>query len=186
MDLPSSWLARPHESEHDLDNIHLSSLTEAEYADGVKAIFRLDHLVIEGHARESRETPPRGLQLQLSNLDGSIVADTQVVANLGYLQFKAGPGVFQLGIREGRGRQMYEMESVGNEGWNSPTVAETGVDVTVTNFEGLTIYPRFRKRPGQEEADVLDDSAEQKEGSVLSDFWSKLVFIFLFPSVYFC
>ncbi|TDL22772.1 hypothetical protein BD410DRAFT_769716 [Rickenella mellea] len=158
LDVPPAWLVRPREADHDLDNIQLSALSSSERLRGVEAIFDLDFIVIEGHARDAlTNSPPRGLQLQLTSLDSKPIDDTQVVANLGYLQFKAKPGVFQLEIREGRGRDVYAMESVGNEGWNSANVDQVGIDVTLTSFEGLTLYPRLRRRPGMEKADVLDE-----------------------------
>ena len=52
MDVPHSWLVRPRESLYDLDNIQLSALSAEERERGVEAIFELDYLVIEGHARE--------------------------------------------------------------------------------------------------------------------------------------
>jgi len=94
--------------------------------------------------------------------DGTPIDDTQVVANLGYFQFKAKPGVFQLEIRQGRGRKVYKLESAGNEGWQSATVEEIGSDITLTNFEGLTLYPRFSRLPGMEHEDVL----EEKKGEL--------------------
>lgn len=158
MDVPPSWLVRPREALHDLDNIQLSSLPASDRVRGIEAVFDLDFLVIEGHARDVlTNQPPRGLQVQLTTIDSSPIDDTQVVANLGYLQFKAKPGVFQLEIREGRGRDVYAMESVGNEGWHSPNISQVGIEVTLTSFEGLTLYPRVRRLPGMERADVLDD-----------------------------
>ncbi|KAG8997541.1 hypothetical protein FRB90_012486, partial [Tulasnella sp. 427] len=158
MDVPQSWLARPSESVHDLDNVQLSSLGESEQETGVEALFRLDYLVIEGHARDAQtRAPPRGLQLQLSS-DSKPVADTQVVANLGYFQLKAKPGVFQLEIRQGRGQEIFEMLSAGNEGWDSPSVEAAGADITVASFEGITLYPTFQRREGMENADVLAEA----------------------------
>lgn len=166
MDVSPAWLVRPYISEADLDNVHLASLADARA--GVEAIFHLDYLVIEGHAREpATNAPPRGVQLQLATQDGTPTADTQVVANLGYFQFRTGPGAFRLEIRPGRGRDVYEIESVGNEGWNSGNVVETGPEVTLTSFEGHTIYPRLVRRPGMEDADVL---AEPKKAD---DVWSR-------------
>lgn len=157
MDVAQSWLTRPYESPHDLDNIHLAALSPAEQAKGVEAVFDLDFLVIEGHAREPSNAPPRGVQLQLTSIGSTaLIADTLVMANLGYLQFRAKPGVFQLGIRPGRGREVFEMESVGNQGWDSPTIREAGDVVTLTSFEGLTLYPRLRRRVGMEAAEVLE------------------------------
>jgi UDP-glucose:glycoprotein glucosyltransferase len=175
MDVPQSWLVRPRESIYDLDNIYLASLTGSDRATGVQAVFDLDFLVIEGHARDTTTGyPPRGLQLQLTKGDEKIrtpIADTQVVENLGYLQFKATPGVFQMEIREGRGQEVYHMESVGNAGWNSPGVDDVGLEVTVTSFEGLTLYPRFTRQAGQLDAEVLTP----KSKGVIPGLFDKVV-----------
>jgi UDP-glucose:glycoprotein glucosyltransferase len=174
MEVPQAWLVRPSVSHHDLDNIHLASFTGPDQIDGVEATFNLDYVVVEGHARESlTNAPPRGLQLQLSTSNSTPIADTQVVANLGYLQFKAKPGVFQLEIREGYGREVFEIESVGNEGWNSPPVSSAGNEVTITSLEGLTLYPRFQKRPGMERVDVLQAPVEEKGPSVVDQMMAR-------------
>lgn len=162
MDVPTSWLVRPREALYDLDNIQLGSLSPEDQS--VDAVFDLDYLVVEGHAREGNTKPPRGVQLQLITKDGNPIDDTQVVANLGYLQFKAKPGVFRLEIRDGRGRDIYQMDSVGNEGWDSPSVEEVGSEITVTSFEGLTLYPRLSRKYGMEMADVLEELEETKPG----------------------
>ncbi|CUA68035.1 UDP-glucose:glycoprotein glucosyltransferase [Rhizoctonia solani] len=170
MDVNPAWLVRPYISEADLDNIHLASLSDPKA--GVEAIFHLDHLVIEGHAREDNNAPPRGVQLQLTSLDGTPTADTQVVANLGYFQFRTGPGAFRLEIRPGRGRDVYTIESAGNEGWNSGHVNVTGTEITLTSFEGHTIYPRLSRKPGMESVDVLAEP--EKEESLwdrVSSLW---------------
>jgi UDP-glucose:glycoprotein glucosyltransferase len=135
--------------------------------------YELDMLVVDGHARESAAgRPPRGVQLQLADSRGA-VADTLVMDNLGYLQFKAAPGVYMLEVRAGRGREIYAVESVGNEGWNSPSIEEGGGFVTVTSFEGLTLYPRLARQPGMERADVLADVA--KEESIVDSVMSRRV-----------
>jgi len=173
MDVPSSWLVRPREALYDLDNIQLGSLSPEDSS--LDAIFELDYLVIEGHARESKtNSPPRGLQLELVS-GSSPIDDTQVVANLGYFQFKAKPGVFQLQIREGRGKEIFAMESVGNEGWNSPTVEDVGNEITLTSFEGLTLYPRLGRRPGMEMEDVLDDIDDEDEPGIFDAIVSRWV-----------
>lgn len=149
MDVPGSWIVRPKESFLDLDNLLLGNLQEPTHVR-----FDLQQLVIDGHAREGSNSPPRGLQLQL--LDGEeIASDTQVMANLGYFQFKATPGVYQLAIRPGRGEEVFELTSAGADGWDSPTVQESGVDIPLAAFDGVTLYPRFSRRPGMEKADVL-------------------------------
>ena len=83
------------------------------------------------------------------------------MANLGYFQLKANPGVWDLGIRPGRSQEVFEMETAGSQGFRSPSSAASVVDteLVLTSFEGKTLYPRFRRRPGMERVDVLDPDA---------------------------
>ena len=175
MDVPNSWLVRPRKALYDLDNIQLGNISPEDRTQGVEAVFDLDYLVIEGHARDTHTgQPPRGLQLQLSSRNAT-VDDTQVVANLGYFQFKAKPGVFKLEIREGRGREIFKMESVGNEGWESPTVEEKGDEITLTSFEGLTLYPRMARMPGMELEDVLAEIEDDDDTGPVGSFFDSIV-----------
>ena len=181
MDVPTAWLVRPREALYDLDNIQLGKLFPGDTS--VDAVFDLDYLVVEGHARDAvYNSPPRGIQVQLVTRDGTPIDDTQVVANLGYFQFKAKPGVFQLEIRQGRGRKVYKLESAGNEGWQSATVEEIGNDITLTNFEGLTLYPRFLRLAGMENEDVLEEKSKRESGpkNVLENIVSRFVFFSFF------
>ena len=181
MDVPTAWLVRPREALYDLDNIQLGKLFPGDTS--VDAVFDLDYLVVEGHARDATyNSAPRGIQIQLATRDGTPIDDTQVVANLGYFQFKAKPGVFQLEIRQGRGRKLYKLESAGNEGWQSATVEEIGNEITLTNFEGLTLYPRFLRLPGMERADVLE---EEKNEDGPKNLFEAVVSRFVL-STYFC
>jgi UDP-glucose:glycoprotein glucosyltransferase len=69
------------------------------------------------------------------------------------------------------------MESVGNEGWDSPSVEEGGDEITLVSFEGLTLYPRLARYSGMETEDVLE--AEKKaEPTLLESLASKLKSIF--------
>lgn len=166
-DLPRAWLAFPKSSVHDLDNIRLADLPAAARAGGVQATFELEALIVEGHARDMPSgAPPRGLQLVLGQVD------SLVMSNLGYFQLKANPGPWHLGIREGKSSEVFSIESVGASGWKSGPVTETGDQLIVQTLEGLTIYPRFRRRPGHELTELLDDGAavgkkEQKPASVV-------------------
>ena len=178
MDVPTAWLVRPREALYDLDNIQLGKLFPSDMS--VDAVFDLDYLVVEGHARDAYHNAPRGIQIQLVTRDGAPIDDTQVVANLGYFQFKAKPGVSQLEIRQGRGRKVYRLESAGNEGWQSPTVEEIGSEITLTSFEGLTLYPRFLRLPGMEREDVLE---EEKSGVAATDVLGTIVSRFVFIPV---
>lgn len=177
MDVPHSWLVRPRSALYDLDNIQLGLLQGEERTRGVQALYALDYLVVEGHVFELHtNNPPRGVQLQLIDVaDQSVVDDTQVVANLGYTQFKARPGTFRFEIRQGRGRTLYGLDSVGADGWNSPPVAEVGDEFTVMDFDRLTLYPRLARWPGMEGMDVLDDlDRVEGESGLIDNLLSKL------------
>lgn len=182
MDVPNAWLVRPREALYDLDNIQLGQLFPGDTS--VEAMFELDYLTIEGHAREvTTNGAPRGVQVQLATGDGHPIDDTQVVANLGYFQFRAKPGVFQFEIRPGRGRKIFKLDSAGNEGWDSPAVEVAGSEITVTSFEGLTLYPRFSRLPGMETADVLEEEVSEDSKSVFGEISDRPVLIlsFLLP-----
>ncbi|KAF9239780.1 glycosyltransferase family 24 protein [Melanogaster broomeanus] len=158
MDVPPSWLVRPREALYDLDNIQLDKLPALKnWFRGVQALFVLDYLVVEGHARElATANPPRGR------------------CELGVLAVQARPGTFRLEIREGRGREIYKLDSVGSEGWNSLSVAEAGDELTVMSFDGLTLM------------DVLDGLQAPVEDSPMLRhicpssglFWSRVSSLF--------
>ncbi|KAK4688056.1 UDP-glucose:glycoprotein glucosyltransferase, partial [Tremellales sp. Uapishka_1] len=169
MDTPPSWITSPMESPFDLDNLLLGDIQQP-----VDVLFQLKQLVIEGHAREANNAPPRGLQLQLSTNTTQAVSDTQVMANLGYFQFKATPGVYELGIRPGRGQEVYQLDSVGNDGWESASVEQTGRVITLDSFEGVTIFPRFSRRPGMELADVLEVKSDTGKTTGVSSMFKKV------------
>ncbi|KAJ6624174.1 hypothetical protein B0H10DRAFT_1943373 [Mycena sp. CBHHK59/15] len=67
MDVPPSWLVRPREALCDLDNIQLGNLSPQGHSLG--AVFDLDYLVVEGHARDPlTNAPPRGPHRRLEAL----------------------------------------------------------------------------------------------------------------------
>ena len=170
MDTPPSWIVSPRTSPHDLDNLVLGNVHGP-----VHVLFSLKQLLVEGHAREANDAPPRGLQLQLTKNGLEVASDTQVMANLGYLQFKATPGVYQLAVRPGRGTEVYELGSVGSEGWSSPPVNETGTTLSLTSFGGITILPRFTRREGMETANVLIEEEIGMTSSLTGTILSKSV-----------
>ncbi|BGP08072.1 killer toxin resistant protein [Rhodotorula toruloides] len=166
IDAQQSWLAFPKHSVHDVDNIRLADLPAWSKSSGVEAVLELESLLVEGHARDMPSSrPPRGLQLELRRgghnaSEQQQRVDTTVMANLGYLQFKASPGAWQLGIRAGRSSEVFELESIGADGWKSGTVNKTGTTFVVSTLEGLTLYPRFTRKPGHELTELLDESAD--------------------------
>ncbi|CAG8465787.1 2505_t:CDS:10 [Scutellospora calospora] len=160
MDVIQSWLVAPKASIHDLDNIRLANLDSRSRVKGVDALFELKNILVEGHAFDiTSSAPPSGLQLLLGTSNYPEMVDTIVMANFGYLQLKANPGVWTLTLREGRSKEIYDILSVGSEGWFSRTVNETGNEIVLNSFEGLIIYPRLVRKPGKENEDIYKDDA---------------------------
>ncbi|GAA5989455.1 hypothetical protein JCM10908_000480 [Rhodotorula pacifica] len=179
-DLQRSWLAFPRTGVHDLDNIKLADLPAHSQISGVEAILELEALTVEGHARDMPSSrPPRGLQLELSrpgSIDAAEKTASIVMANLGYFQLKANPGLRQLDIRSGKSAEVFELESIGANGWKSDEVSKTGKTFFVSTLEGKTIYPRFRRRPGHEMTELLEESAAAavKEKSASGGLWGRV------------
>ncbi|KAF9965234.1 hypothetical protein BGZ70_005207 [Mortierella alpina] len=63
MDANPAWVVTSKVCIHDLDNVKLSSLTGSSRLSGVQAEFELQHILIEGFARDmTQKTPPKGAQ----------------------------------------------------------------------------------------------------------------------------
>ncbi|KAH8668454.1 UDP-glucose:glycoprotein glucosyltransferase-domain-containing protein [Xylariales sp. PMI_506] len=152
MDVQPAWLVAAKESVHDLDNLKLSSIK----AD-VEATYELEHILIEGHSRDAHGTPPRGAQLVLSTESDPHFADTLIMSNLGYFQFKANPGFYSIKLKDGRSSDIFTISSLGAKGFN-PVHGDEGSEIALMDFQGTTLYPRINRKPGMETADVLQES----------------------------
>ncbi|KAJ5174782.1 UDP-glucose:glycoprotein glucosyltransferase 1 [Penicillium canariense] len=153
MDVPTSWLVAPKESVYDPDNIKLSTLKAGANVD---AIYALEHILIEGHSRDvTTNSPPRGVQLVLGTEDNPHFADTIIMANLGYFQFKAQPGLWQINLKPGRSEKLFNLDSVGGLGYR-PQPGDANTEVTLLSFQGRTLFPRLSRKPGHENDDVLE------------------------------
>lgn len=169
LDVPRAWQAFPKESVHDLDNLRLADLKPSARERGVNAIFQLDNLIVEGHARESKTgAPPRGLQLDLKNPSTAERTDTLVMANLGYHQLKANPGIWEYSIREGRSAEVFELEDLGLPSTTlSPQRSDSNRnEIAITSLEGITIFPKFKRRAGMEGIDLLSEEAEHSSAKL--------------------
>lgn len=153
MDVPPPWLVAPEESIYDLDNIKLSTLPAG--AD-INAIYGLESILIEGHSRDTTNggQPPSGAEVVLSTEKDPHMADTIIMANLGYFQFKANPGYYNIKLKSGRSQEIFTLDSAGARGWAPQPNDETS-EIALMSFQGATIFPRFSRKPGQETADVL-------------------------------
>jgi UDP-glucose:glycoprotein glucosyltransferase len=160
MDLPPSWLVGPKESVHDLDNIKLSAVRTGT---DIEAFYELEHILIEGHSRdETLGPPPRGAQLVLGTEHDPHFADTIIMANLGYFQFKGNPGIYNLALQPGRSEEIFNIDSAGTLGY-SPQPGDNGTEIALMSFRGATLFPRLSRRPGMEEEDVLEPSKSTLE-----------------------
>jgi UDP-glucose:glycoprotein glucosyltransferase len=159
MDVPAAWLVTAKESLHDLDNIKLNTLPR----DGqVDATYELEYILIEGHSRDTTvEAPPAGVQLALSTDKDPLYADTIIMSNLGYFQFKANPGHYSMNLKAGRSRDLFKLDSVGAAGYEAQPGDQTA-EVTLLSFQGATLYPRLSRVPGKEEENILETEPAKK------------------------
>ncbi|EGC42348.1 UDP-glucose:glycoprotein glucosyltransferase [Histoplasma capsulatum var. duboisii H88] len=168
MDVPPAWLVAPKESIHDLDNLKLSTLRAGTNVD---AIYELEHILIEGHSRDiTQGGPPRGVQLLLGTEKSPHFADTIIMANLGYFQFKAQPGCWKITLKPGQSERIFHIDSVGGLG-SKPTPGDESNDVALLSFQGKTLFPRISRKPGYENEDVLDEV--NKPATAAKDFLAK-------------
>jgi UDP-glucose:glycoprotein glucosyltransferase len=169
----NAWHVTVREANMDLDNILLTSLKETQ--SGVSAVYELESILVEGHCLDSTtKSPPRGLQFEISSPSNSEKKDTLVMANLGYFQLKALPGVWHLGLREGRSSEIYSIEDIGAMGkwnWDATSKQDNSV-LALTSFEGLTVMPLVQKKPGMEAEDVLEGADVKKTNE--DGLWSSL------------
>ena len=157
MHVPPSWLVAPEECEQDLDNIKLNNLAPGQEID---ALYELEHILIEGHSRDTTVgSPPRGAQLLLGTERDPHFADTLIMANLGYFQFKANPGYWHISLQPGRSSKVFTIDSAGSKGYQ-PQPGDESSAVALLSFQGITLYPRLSRRPGMETEDVLESSSK--------------------------
>ncbi|EHK39882.1 uncharacterized protein TrAtP1_013347 [Trichoderma atroviride] len=160
VDVPPAWLVAPLFSVHDLDNIKLSAVKT-----DIHATYELKHILIEGHSREGKGSAPRGAQLVLATEKDPLITDTIVMANIGFFQFKANPGVYSIQLKEGRSTEIYEIESIGAQGWK-PVPGDNGTELALIDFQGVTLYPRLQRRKGMEAEDILQEKDAQEDNII--------------------
>ncbi|KAK6962086.1 UDP-glucose:glycoprotein glucosyltransferase 1 [Biomphalaria glabrata] len=150
MKTPESWLVESVVSPYDLDNILLEEVEKS-----VNAIFELEYILIEGHCYDSNSMqPPRGLQFTLGTSKTAAMMDTIVMANLGYFQLKAYPGLWYLKLREGRSEEIYKIDS--HEFTDSPNNL-TDVVIAVNSFKSKIIRMKVSKKPDKMDVNLLQD-----------------------------
>jgi hypothetical protein len=83
--------------------------------------------------------------------------------NLGYLQLKAAPGLWQVRIRRGRSREVFKLDHVkGNTGDAGPLIEDYEAEIMLQSFDGVVIFPKVSKRQGMKGVDVLSVKKEKE------------------------
>ncbi|KAI3617608.1 hypothetical protein CBS9595_003517 [Malassezia furfur] len=152
---PRTLVAMAAEAVYDLDNIRLADLAPAARGTGVEAVYAVQSVLVEGHARTNDGGVPSGLQLLLMTDDEREVLDTIVMENMGYFQFRAQPGAWRLAIRPGRSADVYALERAGTAGRSNAPAASTDGALVVASLLGKPLYPVVAKHPGMESADLI-------------------------------
>jgi UDP-glucose:glycoprotein glucosyltransferase len=176
---PRSWFVSPDATNFDLDNVVLNNLPadvptlHAEYA--------LSGLLVEGSCIDERREPPQGLRLQMTS-QSQTKMDTLVMANLGYYQFLAYPGRWRLQIAPGRGRDIFDLESMNGDGAffglsqaqaRTPAFAiddEGQVLMTVDSLNGVqNSLLNVKRKLGMELSPLLDPGMAASASSTSTD-----------------
>ncbi|BFI40446.1 UDP-glucose:glycoprotein glucosyltransferase [Marchantia polymorpha subsp. ruderalis] len=161
LDVPESWLVEPVVAVHDLDNIVLEKLKNERT---MSAVYELEALVATGHCYEKDGDPPRGLQLLLGTKLHSHLVDTIVMANLGYWQMKAAPGVWTLQLAPGRSTELYTLEGPG-EGTDAGLITKR---VVVQDLKGKLVRFEVVKRHGKEDQQMLEVNDAEEDFEEIS------------------
>ncbi|CAB3399775.1 unnamed protein product [Caenorhabditis bovis] len=171
---PDSWIVEAVFAEYDLDNLKMEQVSK-----NVVAVYSLQHILLEGQCfDESTGQPPRGLQFVLGTEKNPLQFDTIVMANLGYFQLKANPGAWNLQIREGRSKEIYQVYSqVGAD-----KIDENVLRVVIESFTGKAIRVRVQKREGMEDRSLLSDDEEGVWNSLSSKEKPEVINVFSLAS----
>ncbi len=159
---PESWMVAAVDAVHDLDNIKLVDQGD------VHAVFELQHLLLEGQAFDvSNGSPPRGTQFEL--VKTGVALDTLVMANLGYFQFKASPGFWNLNLREGLSRDIYEIKEISSE-----SGGEEQREIMMTSFTPKSLRVGVNKKSGMEDMDVLSKPDDRPQVNDEGSIWDRV------------
>uniref|UniRef100_A0AAF5D0C5 UDP-glucose:glycoprotein glucosyltransferase n=1 Tax=Strongyloides stercoralis TaxID=6248 RepID=A0AAF5D0C5_STRER len=155
---PDSWMIQPIFAEYDLDNIKMENVEK-----NIIAKFELRNILLEGHCFDDiTGSPPRGLQFVLSTYNRKINYDTIVMANLGYFQLKSNPGIWDLSLREGRSKEIYDIV----EHKNTESQNKTVVKVMIDSLLGRVIKIKVSKKSDKLEENLLSDDKNSIWSSV--------------------
>ena len=87
------------------------------------------------------------------------MVDTIVMANLGYFQLKASPGLWNLQLAPGRSSELYYMAGLGDASQDAPL----NQTVVVDDLSGKLVRLAVVKRPGKETEKLLLSAEEDED-----------------------
>ncbi|KAG7703665.1 hypothetical protein KL914_004622 [Ogataea haglerorum] len=135
VDVIPSWIVSIKEANTDLDNIKL------DISGSVDAVYELKSILVQGHAREGVDAiAPLGLGFQLLGADGVSVSDTNVMANLGYFQLKANPGLWTLSTKKIVPDVEFEIDAIDTE-FKTKILPRRPEKVAILDLTGAMLYP---------------------------------------------
>ncbi|XP_037930913.1 UDP-glucose:glycoprotein glucosyltransferase-like, partial [Teleopsis dalmanni] len=159
LQVPENWLVESVRSVYDLDNIKLN-----EIGGPVHSEFELEYLLLEGHCFDAISgAPPRGLQIVLGTKNSPGVVDTIVMANLGYFQLKANPGIWELRLRDGKSADIYDITHA--EGLNT-LYSNQSIKIVISSLRSHVIKIRVAKKTGKQSMDLLGDEDDQYQTGI--------------------
>jgi UDP-glucose:glycoprotein glucosyltransferase len=118
---------------------------------------------------ESENTKVEGTSSEITSYS-SFSTDTVVMQNLGYFQLQASPGVFDLTIAPGRGRELYSImnhpSSNNNDDENNNVNSKR---IVLSSFHDMNVKLKVKKNVGKEHLSLLkdnnDDNDDEDNGS---------------------
>lgn len=127
---PPTWLTMTKECNSDLDNVLLNQVE----GDKLSAVYSLNSLLIEGYTT-GNDAP--GNQLDFYDSNGTKIADTVVMANLGYFQFHAPhPGSHKICLTDKKSSFRVSSKDTTD-----------CIDASVFSYENLPLRPEIVSQP---------------------------------------
>lgn len=134
LDLPTAWMVVSTFANTDLDNIRPMKVPH------LQASFALNHIIIEGQAMLGDDEVATGKIIQLYNsVSGLLEDETSVMANFGYYQLKASPGIWKF-------RALGAKSESGNDESFEYSI-EKGSSIVLTSFGGKFNRLKLQKTP---------------------------------------
>lgn len=170
LETPESWNVQILKTQEDLDNLRVDQKNLARTA---VAEFQLKNLLAAGQCHDITSPylpPPNGLELHLTRGNGTPrqqLRDTLVMQNLGYFQFQATPGVWDLQLAPGRAAGLYEIAEQESKKLQK---------IVIRDFDTDILQLSVRKQVGKESEQLLDASASEggKGQGENGGIWSKV------------